>query len=124
MRNASTLDATLGFPVIMMTMVPGRASSTALRISMPEHRRHVEIAEHDIEVRATNEIERFVAAANRRDIVSLNAENARASLSQRPIIVDDEDANRGAHFPRNAGGIRGAAVFGLNRQFPASQTFA
>ena len=58
------LDATLGLPVITSTIVPGRIVSTDLRISMPGIGRHVEIAPCTMSyVRATNHLERLVAAA-------------------------------------------------------------
>ena len=50
----------------MMTIVLGTRGQRGLEDFHARHGRHVEIAQHDVEMRAAQQLDRLVAAANHR----------------------------------------------------------
>src|SRR4029079_13820846 len=58
------------------------------------HRRHEEVTENDLELAASDEIDRLVAASGGRHIVTLYLQRTRTALTQSPVVVDDQDTNR------------------------------
>ena len=59
------------------------------------NRRQIEIDQHDVELPTLEQIERFVASSAGRDRVSVNLQDARTALAERPIIIDQEDLKSG-----------------------------
>ena len=51
------------------------------------------IVEDDVELGATHHLDRFVAPATCSDVVSLDLQNARATFSERAVVIDDEYAH-------------------------------
>ncbi len=56
-------------------------------------RLQVQVDEHDVELAAADDVERFIASSDESDVVPVHFEDAGAALPQRPVVVHDEDAN-------------------------------
>ncbi len=123
------LDVTLG--------LPGHHHHEAIPVRLERgvedletrHLRHEQIDQDQVELPPADQLQRFLAPPGQGDAVSLTAQDRGAALPQRPLVVDDQDPDRGLDIRRQRqhvatgkglgrSGARTGSGYGSHQQIP------